>query len=130
MGQNLADQRTYGMGMKELRKHLEALDSHLKLRNFLVGYQMTIADVFIAINLILPFQLILDQDFRKNGAPNLSRFMKIVLEMPAFVNTVGKVTFCKKGMLPLFNLNKPEEKKEQIPKQAQPQKEQPKKEEK
>jgi hypothetical protein len=32
----------------------------LKLRNFLVGYQLSVADVILAVNLIMPLQMFLD----------------------------------------------------------------------
>ena len=39
-----------------LKKSLEVFESHLKLRNFLVGYNLTLADVTLVSHLITPLQ--------------------------------------------------------------------------
>lgn len=54
-------------------------EKHFKLRNFLVGYQLTLADVYLVAVLISPFQLFIDEKTRKDTFPNITRFMTLNL---------------------------------------------------
>lgn len=42
----------------ELQKVLEVLDGHLKLRTYLVGEAVTLADVAVACGLLLPYKYV------------------------------------------------------------------------
>jgi hypothetical protein len=68
----------------------------LKLRNFLVGYSLTLADVVLIVALIVPLQTVLDQGYRKDTIPNLSRYSQIILESSSFVAVFGKPHLAKK----------------------------------
>ena len=114
-----SDPRTFGVSLKDLKAALQVVDKRLNLRNYLVGYQMTIADVVLAVHLILPFQLLLDQGSAKE-MPNVARFVKIMSENPAFVRVFGRVQFTKKAMVPNFN-QKPQQKEQNKEKGKQPQ---------
>jgi glutathione S-transferase len=76
------DFKSFHEKMGKFKKSLEVFESHLKLRNFLVGYSMTLADVLVAAHLILPFQLFLDAATRKETIPNLTRYAKIIYKSP------------------------------------------------
>ena len=75
---------------------------------------MTLADVTLVVALITPLQTVLDQQFRKDTLPNLSRYCQIMLEGKAFLQTFGRIHFAKKPL----QINFP--KIEQVQKQAQP----------
>jgi glutathione S-transferase len=60
-----ADQKTFSITLNNFKKTLAIFESHLKLRNFLVGYSLTLADVTLVVNLIIPLQTTLDQSVRK-----------------------------------------------------------------
>ena len=55
------------------------LDEHLKLRNFLVGYSLTLADVYLLTVLISPYQLVLDKKSR-DSLPSLTRFVTLNIQ--------------------------------------------------
>lgn len=74
------------------------MEKHLKLRNFLVGYNLTLADVTLVANLVLPLQSYLDAIYRKDTIPNLTRFCTVILESSSFKETFGDVAFCKKSL--------------------------------
>lgn len=97
-------------------------EKHLKLRNFLVGYSLTLADVTLVVALLTPLQTVLDQTFRKDSIPNVTRYVQLILEGKAFLGTFGRVHFAKKGLQ--VNFPKPEEKAaakpQPAPKAAQP----------
>lgn len=71
---------------------------------------MTLADVALVTHLIVPLQTVLDQSFRKESIPNLTRYCQIILEGPSFVAIFGKVHFSKKPINPKFDFSKHEKK--------------------
>ncbi|CDW83612.1 elongation factor 1- [Stylonychia lemnae] len=121
-----ADPKSFSLELNSFKKNLQVFESHLKLRNFLVGYQMTLADVALVANLIVPLQTVLDATFRKESIPNLSRYCSIILENPTFVSVFGRVHFSKKPINPKFDFSKQQEKKPQPQKQEKPKEEKPK----
>ncbi len=99
--------KQFSIAVNNLKKSLTPIESHLKLRNFLVGYSLTLADVTLVVNLIVPLQTVLDQTFRKDTIPNLTRYAQLILEGRVFAEIVGQVTFCKKMIQPSpANINK------------------------
>ena len=92
--------RNFSITLNNFKKALAPFENHLKLRNFLVGYQLTLADVTLVANLVIPMQTVLDTKWRKDTMPNLSRFTQLILEGSAFVQTFGKVHFAKKMLQP------------------------------
>ena len=68
----------------------------MKLRNFLVGHSLTLADVVLIVALVVPLQTVLDQGFRKDTIPNLSRYSQLILESSSFVSVFGKPHLAKK----------------------------------
>lgn len=92
--------KTFSIALNNLKKSLLPIEKHLKLRNFLVGYSLTLADVTLIVNLINPLQTMLDQQYRKETIPNLTRYCQIILEGKAFVQTFGRIHFAKKMLIP------------------------------
>jgi elongation factor 1-gamma len=92
-----SDMKSYSILLNSFKKTLLPLEKHLKLRNFLVGYSLTLADVTLAVALLTPLQTIFDQQYRKE-IPNLTRFCQLILEGKAFQQTFGRVHFAKKAL--------------------------------
>jgi len=111
--------KTFSITLNQFKKTLAPFEKHLKLRNFLVGYALTLADVTLVVNLITPLQTVLDQQFRKDSLPNLSRYCQVILEGNAFSQIFGRVLFTRKMLGPVFP------KIEAQPKQVAPKKEAP-----
>ena len=111
-----SDMKSFSIALGNLKKSLVPIEKHLKLRNFLVGYSLTLADVTLLVNLINPLQTVLDSGFRKDTIPNLSRYCQIILEGRSFTQTFGRIHFAKKMMQP--QLNKPLEAVKIVPKAA------------
>ena len=107
------------MSLTDLKQSLATLDSHLALRNFLVGHSMTIADALLVSTLARCYELVLDKKTRDSSLKNLSRYTMLILKMGPCVRTFGQVTFCKDMTQPNYDAEKP--KKEQ-PQQQQQQK--------
>ena len=64
LGRVPSDPRTFANSLNDLKQALQALDAHLALRNFLVGYQMSLADALLVSTLSLCFELVLDKKTR------------------------------------------------------------------
>lgn len=79
-------------------------EQHFKLRNFLVGYQLTLADVYLLAVLIAPFQLFIDEKVRKSTFPNLTRYMTLNLNNFHLAKSFGKIVFCKNIINPKFDI--------------------------
>ena len=94
--------KTFSIALNSFKKTLLPLEKHLRLRNFLVGYSLTLADVTLIASLITPLQTVLDQQYRKDTIPNLSRYSEIILSGKAFLQTFGRIHFAKKMLQPLI----------------------------
>ena len=100
-----AEQKQFFQQLTALKASVMLLETHLKLKNFIVGYQMTLADVVLTTQLVMPMQMLFDQQFRKEQIPNLSRYVSLVLQNKNFVNSFGTIVFCgKKALSPVFGL--------------------------
>uniref|UniRef100_A0ACB8EG18 Uncharacterized protein n=1 Tax=Sphaerodactylus townsendi TaxID=933632 RepID=A0ACB8EG18_9SAUR len=77
----------------ELQKILEVLDGHLKLRTYLVGEAVTLADVTVACSLLLPYKYVLDQDLCTSYT-NVTRWFLTCINQPEFQAVLGPVKLC------------------------------------
>jgi len=104
----------------DVAKALTILNKHLESNTFMVGHQVTLADITIACSLLDGFVHVMDKAYR-DQFPNLVRWFETCVSQPQFQKVLGSVTMLgEKGA-----------KKEAAPKkEATPKKEAPKKEEK
>lgn len=72
-----------GVDLKKSEDYLARIDSHLKLRTFLVGNQLTIADICIYFNVSTTFMFLLTQEQAKQ-IPHLIRWFKHLNSLPGF----------------------------------------------
>lgn len=77
---------------------MSVLDAHLLHRTYLVGDQITCADISIASALLYPFKLTCDKNYLKNY-PNVTRWFTTCVNQPEFAAVVGTVVLCKKELL-------------------------------
>lgn len=89
------DMRAFSIATGELKVALASIENHLKLRNFLVGHSLTLADLLLVSLLRQAFTLAVDKKTRDSSLPNLNRYTTIVSGMPVFVSTLGEAVFCK-----------------------------------
>ncbi|XP_069775606.1 valine--tRNA ligase isoform X2 [Narcine bancroftii] len=83
----------------DLRKTLQFLDNHLKLRTYLVGEAVTLADIAVTCALLLPYQHVFEPDFRKPYV-NVNRWFMTCVNQPEFKRALGEVRLCQE-MAPL-----------------------------
>ncbi|XP_039624592.1 valine--tRNA ligase [Polypterus senegalus] len=79
----------------DLKKILKVLDMHLKLRTYLVGESITLADISVACALLLPFKYVLDPVVRKPFI-NVTRWFVTCVNQPQFKKILGEVKLCEK----------------------------------
>jgi len=79
-GQQESDLRAFSQQLGEFRNSLARFEKHLQLRNFLVGYQLTLADVYLISALVEPFKQFFDKKTRMAKFANLTRYMTLNLE--------------------------------------------------
>ncbi|XP_067830029.1 valine--tRNA ligase [Heptranchias perlo] len=79
----------------ELKKILKFLDDHLRLRTYLVGEGVTLADIAVSCALLLPYKHVLEPDFRKPYV-NVNRWFLTCVNQPEFKRALGEVKLCEK----------------------------------
>ena len=72
-----------------------------KIENYLVGPSLTIADLYAAAMLHLPFGLVIDEGMHKSFAKLNAWFLKVTHE-PAYVEFFGIPRFCKVALKPIL----------------------------
>lgn len=72
-----------------------ALNNYLKDKYYLVGDNVTIADVIVATHLILGFQTVYDGGYRK-AIPNVTEWFERIISLPSVVKYVGYVKLTDK----------------------------------
>lgn len=105
---------------RSLKESLKTLDNHLKGKKYLVGDELSIADIAICSMLVHPYRLVLDEASRKT-LPAVTEWFVSVTSLPAFVNISGKAWLCQKEFEVHFGEEKkPEEKKEEKAEEKKP----------
>ncbi|CAI5700981.1 unnamed protein product [Peronospora effusa] len=74
----------------DVKNALQTLENHLHLRTYLVGEQITLADIVVASTLIYPFKFVLDKEFRKPYSA-VTRWFSTLVNQPEFQAVVGDV---------------------------------------
>lgn len=103
-------QDTWNNAMKDLKSHLKVVDGALKDKKWLVGDSMTVADVYLAVTLMLNFQTTLDGGFRK-AMKNVNGWAEACFANASVKKVFGGVQMCAKPLKPLCTVPKKEEKK-------------------
>lgn len=79
----------------DLKAALAALNEHLKLRTFLVGERISLADICCMANLMMPYKMVLDPEFRA-GFNNVTRWFLTMVNQPQVKKVIGDFALCTK----------------------------------
>ncbi|XP_060095119.1 valine--tRNA ligase [Heteronotia binoei] len=93
LGISKQNKQVLDRAVAELQKLLEVLDGHLKLRTYLVGEAVTLADVTVACCLLLPYKYVLDQGLRTSYT-NVTRWFLTCINQPEFKGVLGPMKLC------------------------------------
>ena len=103
-GEQESDIRAFSQQLGAFRDSLASFDKHFLLRNYLVGYSLTLADVYLVAALVGPFKHLFDKKMRMAKLPNLTRFITLNLTSFHFEGGYGgQITLCKKSLTPPVN---------------------------
>lgn len=120
----------------ELKNVFEFLNNYLKTRTYLVGERLSLADISLAADLLLAYEYVADEQWRK-PYPNVNRWFTTVVNQPNFKKVAGEVKLVAKAIeydpkkKPTAAVGaKPKEQSKKEEKKAEPKPAPPKKEEK
>ena len=85
--------------MKKFKDYLRTLNDELEGKEFFHGDSLTLADVYIAVSLNLPFASFIDAGFRK-AVPHLDAWYAKVRNHDDIVSVIGKPRFIGKPLKP------------------------------
>jgi len=84
----------YEKAKADLAAGLTVLEKQLTGKTYLVGDQITLADIVVSSTLLYPFKLVCDNSYLKDF-DNVQRWFHTVTSQDEFLAVVGKVTMCK-----------------------------------
>lgn len=97
LGHEIVTADKFSAGVKDIKAVCKVLNDHLKNKHFLVGDNLTIADVVVSCALIVAFQTVLDAGFRK-GFSAVSEWFEKCMGLPSFVRRLGYIKMTEKPM--------------------------------
>ena len=99
-----------------VKAQLVILNNYLKLKSFLVGERLSLADIVLAATLAGYYSTVFDVTYRK-AIPNVNRWFLTVVNQPKFLKIVPQIEIVEKAKQPAAPAPKKEEpKKEAAPK--------------
>uniref|UniRef100_A0AAY4D3G5 valine--tRNA ligase n=1 Tax=Denticeps clupeoides TaxID=299321 RepID=A0AAY4D3G5_9TELE len=93
------DKKLQQTSRAELIRVLKALDKSLEPQTFLVGETLSLADIAVAMAVLLPFKYALELSDRKSLV-NVSRWFVTCVNQPQFLKVLGRISLCEK-MVPV-----------------------------
>lgn len=88
----------YTKAKNDVASALTILNNHLLYRSYLVGDQITLADICVVSALVYPMKLVCDKNFLKPFV-NVIRWFTTCVNQPQFKAVLGDVTMCKVELL-------------------------------
>jgi len=114
-GYAAVDKDEFKKAVDHIKSMVRVIDANLK-GDWLVGSNVTVADLALAGILQIAFQIVLDNGFKK-AAPKACAWFGRVSALPEFISVFGRVKQCAKAV-PQVVKAKEEPKKAAAPKQA------------
>jgi elongation factor 1-gamma len=88
---------SYEKAKTDLGTALAVLNDYLVDKTYLVGNQVTLADICVASTLLYPFKLVADKGYLKNYG-NVVRWFNTCVNQAEFAQVIGQVVLCKKEL--------------------------------
>lgn len=99
------------------KKALQILENHLHLRTFVVGEQVTLADIVLACALLYPMKMIFDKEYRKPFSA-VCRWFGTLVNQPEFQVIMGDVPLCDVALVADGDQSEKKEEKKETKKAA------------
>jgi hypothetical protein len=97
LGHTTVEADVHAKNVAALKAACKTLNAHLADQHFLVGDNLTVADILAAGSLIMAFQTVLDASFRKS-MEDVSEWFERVVGLPSFVRRCGYIRMTKKAV--------------------------------
>lgn len=81
----------WNAALELLKKNLVVLDTALAGKKWLLGDELTIADIILSTSILYAMQTAIDGGFRKNKLKNLEKWASACYTLPEMVMVHGKV---------------------------------------
>jgi len=127
MGYIEFDQEAYEQAKKDMSNTLRVLDKHFLHNTYLVGNQITLADIALTASLVELYRRVFAPKFIENY-PNVSRWFTTCIHQPNFASVLGNIEFAKQEEMAPKPSKQKKEKEEKKPKEDKPAEDKPKKE--
>ena len=117
---------------KDLKKRMDVLEKHLEGKEYLVGNNITLADIIMFNKIRFVMQFLYPQQMRDNIFKNVNKWFSKIMETPEAKKAYGRIILCKqpvKAHIPekkKEEKKKEEKKKEEKPKEKKDEEEKPK----
>jgi len=79
---------------------LKILDKHLNGKKYLIGENLSLADLQIGTSLSIGFQSVFDKNFREE-IKNLTQWYERFINNPAIIKRFGKIKLSAKSLVPI-----------------------------
>lgn len=126
------DARASKKAKHDLESNMAILNTHLRLKTYMVGERLTIADIALAAALVEPFRRVFDAKARAKF-PHVTRWFTTLINQSFWKDVQGEIKLCEKEEQPVQEKKQKKQKqkqqpkkKEQKPQAAAPKKEKPK----
>jgi len=87
---------TFNEHVKTLKTNMMTLNNYLNGKYYLVGENVTIADIMVASYCVIPMQTIFDGGYRK-AIPHVAEWFERIVGLPSFVRTCGYIKMSEKA---------------------------------
>jgi elongation factor 1-gamma len=88
------DEESHNAARADMAKVMTVLNEHLKLRTYMVGNKVTLADIVLVVSLVDLYKMVFDPAWRGNY-PHVNRWFETCVNLPQFARVVGKVDLCQ-----------------------------------
>lgn len=105
-------------GIESVKRSMKALNDVLLTKTYLVGEDITLADINVVTALVLPFTTVFDKEFRSQYK-NVLRYFNTCVNKPQFKQALGEVKLCETPL----KYTPPKKEKKETPKKETPKKE-------
>ncbi|XP_073980890.1 elongation factor 1-gamma [Rhodnius prolixus] len=95
MGMIELNKQAVANAKNELKNVFQQLNQYLLTRTYLVGEEITLADIVLACTLLNAYKYVLDPNFRK-PYQNVNRWFSTITNQPKVKNVIGTVKLCEK----------------------------------
>lgn len=107
LGREIVSQDKFKKDLANLKSVVKMINDKVEGKMFLVGNNLTVADLIVAQSLTLAFQTLLDPGFRKQ-MKHVTQWYLRISRLPSFVKHCGRTKMTEVQMKPFDPNAKPE----------------------